>query len=605
MILFTSTLFADTKIQGWWVIDQSYLKKIVQEMEKTASSEDQKMLKMFMPMVEKRMKLMTMVIDAKNFSQIYGDRKQTTPYTLLEEKDGSYVLQMGQRKMTLKLIDGRLVNAAELNGKRPAMYLRRLSAAEVKLRQAAILKASMPPGIDVKAGDRLRFLIYKATPKQVDSLLATQPDLLKLSFSHDGYPPLATAIREGKTDLVQKLIKAGAALDFVDKRKQTLLFIAASSFKPQKGILELLVQKGLDPKVKGKDDSTLLIAYCDNGKDVEVIDYLLGLGLGIDDKSSWGHSALSEAMRNDWMTGVNYLTKKGADIQALSENMDKIARKGDLTKLKFFADNKIYQDDQGKTALMEALSYSRLKNKEAVIPPMIKLFKATVNMQNVSKETALFHTKELTFIKLLIENGADPKLRDKSENTVLHYCADADVAVLKYYVEEQKMDVNLADNRSGTPLHQAVLRKDNLANIKYLLSKGADANAGAKKNVSTPLDYAVSGDYENKTELYDLLIKHGADIKNDSMMLEVLKNAIFKDDKKTITYFHEKGVSLQVNPKWHQSVFWYAIYSDKIELLKYFIELGVDPKVKNAAGKDALALAKEMKKPAAIALLSK
>ena len=172
-------------------------------------------------------------------------------------------------------------------------------------------------------------------------------------------------------------------------------------------------------------------------------------------------------------------------------------------------------------------------------------------------------------------------------------------------IEELKLDINSAGDRSQTPLHMAVYEKNNLANVKYLLSKGADANAGAKENKSSPLEYAVSGEYENKIELYDLLLEHGADIKNESMMHDVIKNAIFKNDQRSIDYFHKKGVNMQVNPKEYYSIFWYTISANKIGLLKYFLKLGIDPKVKNAAGKDALALAKEMNKPEAIEILSK
>jgi ankyrin repeat protein len=607
LLLFISVLssFAGTdEIQGWWVIDGDYIAKIVKDMEKSADEQDAKMLKMFMPMIEKRMSKMTMIIDDKKFSQIYGDNKRSTPYTLKNSTADTFTLQIGQREMTLKLHDDRLVNADELKGKRPPMYLRRLSTAEVAKRKEMIAAASRPPAKTAPADERLRFFIYKADSSQQDQMLKDQPDLLSLSFSHDATPAIGIAVNDGKVELFKKLLKAGADIKFLDPRERTLLFMAASSFKPSQEIIQTLIIKGLDPKALDKDEATLLTAYCDRGKDIATVDYLLSLGIDINAKSTWDKTAISEAMSNHWSEGVSHLIKKGADIQALAENMDKLARKGDIKALQFFVDNKIYQDNQGETALMHALSYSRLKNKETVIPKMIAMFKDTLNLKNKMGETALFHTKELSTIKLLIQNGADPKAVNRSQESLLHYCADAGLDVVQYYVEEQKLDVNAADNRSRTPLHKAVLPENNLDTIKYLLAKGAKPNASGKNDSSSPLSWAVLSDDKNKTAIYELLIKNGADIKDDAIMLEVAKEAIFKNDKQSLEFFRKKGANFQVNPEWHLSVFWYAIWSDKTDLLQYFLDIGIDPKVKNAAGKTALDFANEMNKPKAQAILN-
>jgi ankyrin repeat protein len=62
------------------------------------------------------------------------------------------------------------------------------------------------------------------------------------------------------------------------------------------------------------------------------------------------------------------------------------------------------------------------------------------------------------------------------------------MAAVKYLVEEMGADVNEADNRGYTPLHNAAFRGDNEM-ILYLISKGADVHVETKSG-DTAVDMA-------------------------------------------------------------------------------------------------------------------
>ncbi|MBN2545466.1 MAG: ankyrin repeat domain-containing protein, partial [Spirochaetes bacterium] len=71
-----------------------------------------------------------------------------------------------------------------------------------------------------------------------------------------------------------------------------------------------------------------------------------------------------------------------------------------------------------------------------------------------------------------------------------------------------------ANNES---LNKALIKaaeKGNLDEVKKLIEKGADINASSSNFGSTPLSRALSGeDTPGKKEVYEFLIKSGADLK--------------------------------------------------------------------------------------------
>ena len=155
-------VFAEAKpgdLYGWWIIDDEFMKGIVAEMEKTADDKDKKMLTMFMPMVKKMMAKQTVIFTEKEMISVYGDRERKTAYTLKSVTDNTFAIEAKGRVQEFVLQDGRLVNKRELSGKRPAMYLRKLSDSEVGARKKLIELAKQPPAASEPADTRINFLV--------------------------------------------------------------------------------------------------------------------------------------------------------------------------------------------------------------------------------------------------------------------------------------------------------------------------------------------------------------------------------------------------------------------------------------------------------------
>ena len=114
---------------------------------------------------------------------------------------------------------------------------------------------------------------------------------------------------------------------------------------------------------------------------------------------------------------------------------------------------------------------------------------ADVNKKNEDGVPAFFLASENPeAFKFLVEKGANLTLVDKNGDNILHYAikdgAFRDygeagdlmaVGVVKYLIDDKRMNVNQINNNKQTPL-QIALRGNNFTLIKLLLDKGADEN---------------------------------------------------------------------------------------------------------------------------------
>jgi ankyrin repeat protein len=132
-------------------------------------------------------------------------------------------------------------------------------------------------------------------------------------------------------------------------------------------------------------------------------------------------------------------------------------------------------------------------------------------------------------VRILLDRGADPKARNKSEATPLIYAAyNFDKTRL---LVEKGSDVNAHSASGMTPLLVAVSVHGNAPTVRYLIEKGADVKAVGPLGSDPLQTAAMKGD----AEMIRLLLQKGADpLRKDQAGFTALLNAFSVTDPERV-----------------------------------------------------------------------
>ncbi|RZC32917.1 Ankyrin repeat domain containing protein, partial [Asbolus verrucosus] len=125
-------------------------------------------------------------------------------------------------------------------------------------------------------------------------------------------------------------------------------------------------------------------------------------------------------------------------------------------------------------------------------------YKVNVNMKTIKGISPLQHAtgmEDLELTKLLLENGADPNLKNNEGYAILHIIASRgdNLKMFKLLVQHGAL-VNISGKKGETPLHVAAGRgKTGIA--KFLIENGAIVNAEDHYGL-TPLYHAQGQHHE-------------------------------------------------------------------------------------------------------------
>ncbi|CAB0032620.1 unnamed protein product [Trichogramma brassicae] len=124
-----------------------------------------------------------------------------------------------------------------------------------------------------------------------------------------------------------------------------------------------------------------------------------------------------------------------------------------------------------------------------------------VNVRDKKGQTPLHYASErriAEFVKILLENGANPNLADADGSTPLHITYDPQSAYYIFQISSEKgqqVEVNARDKLGRTPLHYAVFTC-RIDYVMMLLTQGADPNSADTEGV-TPLHIICQKKYDD------------------------------------------------------------------------------------------------------------
>ncbi|MHC9539875.1 MAG: ankyrin repeat domain-containing protein [Vulcanimicrobiota bacterium] len=222
----------------------------------------------------------------------------------------------------------------------------------------------------------------------------------------------------------------------------------------------------------------------------DIMHFLLERGFSVYEKNNSDRTPLHEASAKGYREMAEALISHGADITA--------------------------KDLKGDTPLHLAT-----RNGHKGVVELLISARAPVNIQNKTGENPLccalsqqLNTSFAEIAVLLLENGADARMKRNDGATPLHIAAEQGYTKVARSLIAKEASVDAVDSSGWTPLHKAVQR-GNIVIMELLLTNGAKVDAKTDIQATTvfggwtALHFATNLGYMSAVEL---LINKGADI---------------------------------------------------------------------------------------------
>lgn len=233
-------------------------------------------------------------------------------------------------------------------------------------------------------------------------------------------------------------------------------------------------------------------------------------------------------------------------------------------------------------------------------------FKEGMEEMNDSGKTPIFMAirhGSLECLKLLVKAGANVEAKDIENWTALHEAVkagDEKLEILKYLIDECKVDVNSVDDDGWTALHVAA-RFSATEAVQILVNAGCEVNAKTEDNETAVL---LASAQESSAEVLRQLLKNGADLSlyrdtalTPSRLILGRKDfgqlCILLDHINTLEEEERLGIMevLESRSETGDTLLHVCVLEQNIEAMTKLLEVGAKPNEKNDDGIAAIHIA--------------
>ena len=255
--------------------------------------------------------------------------------------------------------------------------------------------------------------IRDARHKAVEHRLKSSPHLIN-AIDRDGYTPLLVAAYCSSPKCVKSLLEFGPNLEAVTPQGLTALMLSTAN--PAKCVA--LLEAGAEVNAQAKDGKSALHYAVSTGDSKGVAKLLLSRGARIDLTDKSKRTALGYAASQQQTGLLDFLVRQGADPKGVAPGH--LARNKHAIEL--LADDRFYKDER---ALSDAIQ-SAVMRGEVEFTTFLLLRSAPAGKRYSSGQTALIRAayseaSSPELLQTLIAYGADPKSRDKLEQSALDW----------------------------------------------------------------------------------------------------------------------------------------------------------------------------------------
>lgn len=339
----------------------------------------------------------------------------------------------------------------------------------------------------------LHWLVIENEMEGVEMLLAHGADPDARDF--DGDFALSDVAGLGLTQMLVRLLEAGADVSSRHPRSQETALHIAANYSPEPTIADLLVDAGADIEARDHFAETPLhhAAFMGN---IEIAERLLRLGADPAAKNAWGHSVL------DKLSSDTSDDERSAWQSLLSNGPDGIARRPRNQRAEFAGDTTPTsqpRDDDRISDPIDDPSAHAATTDESFDPPTSAFINAIMRQDLAEAETLLNAHPEIVTdrndfdetplhwlaiedqfesVKLLLSHAAHANCRSRSGNCVLGDAASLGLArIVKALLAAGVVVDSKHDHSRETPLHLAARHATEPAVIDLLIDAGADTEA--------------------------------------------------------------------------------------------------------------------------------
>lgn len=406
----------------------------------------------------------------------------------------------------------------------------------VAMVQAEIARGANPAELNARSFDPTTLAINNNAPNETIKFLLNQAGNTVDKITHDSRIYLHWAAMRGNTEMVEYLIKKGAALDVQDSKESEPIVFGISSPQMSSATLDAFFNAGVDVKRKYKNGANLLLLAIATDKDLAIANYLVNKGLSYTDVDDEGNTVFDYAAKSGNIALLKMLLAKGVKPTG-----------GAL----IFA-----SQGMGRGAANSIEVYKYLVEDVKLKPTFISKSGANVLHGIMAK------SKQEEIVAYFLAHGVDVNKPDfEGVTPFMNAVAAGNVALVELLTPSVK-NINAVNQKGQSALTMAV-NGVSLEMIAHLLSKGADVNVVDKEGYN--LSYHLVQSYKPNA---------GAEIAD-----EFAKKA---------NMLREAGLNLSLPQKDGNTLYHLAVAKADVGLLQNLSKLNINVNDKNKEGSTAL-----------------
>ncbi|WP_264735341.1 ankyrin repeat domain-containing protein [Wolbachia endosymbiont (group A) of Rhinocyllus conicus] len=449
-----------------------------------------------------------------------------------------------------------------------------------------IVKFLFDKNANIKAKD-----VYGNTPLHVAAQYGSELEIVEFlldknasdinDVNNNGSTPLHVAIQGNKPSTVKLLLNRGASIKVKDKHNRTPLGLADQ--EGYTNIAQMIEQRQSDL------DKELLTTVRDGN--LNEVEDLVSQNANVNTTDIYSWTPLHWAAFKDRLEIARFLIKKGADINAADKGpygkkpIHVAAENNSKDIIELFLSKGVGINDtdkQGYTPLHYAAWRGRLEVAKFLIEEYANSIFKYNNGSTLPCDAPL--SNHFHIIKCSIGEKDILEIKDNSGRVPLHCAAsNGKLDVVKYFIDEEKVDVNIKDNGYWTPLHWASWG-GHLDIAKYLVDKRANINA-KDKGSKIPLNVAIDQKHNDVVKYLEQ-----AQLDLDKELLIAAKGG----DLNKVIGLISKGANVNVKDNNDDTPLHLAV--GYLDVVKYLISKGANINAKCKAGKTTLDIATYQKR---------